>query len=81
VTAVLWSNGSIIKEKYTIIGPAGSGGMASVYKAEHIPFHELRALKVMNAEMSADEGLHPTLYTGGSPSQKASTPECRACGR
>ena len=57
VTSVLWSDGSIIKEKYRIVAQAGSGGMASVYKAEHIEFRELRALKVMNAEMGGDEAF------------------------
>ncbi len=53
----LWANGSVVREKYKIIGRAGAGGMATVFKAEHIQFKELRALKVMSADVARDESF------------------------
>ena len=50
-----WSEGKVVREKYRILARLGVGGMATVYKAEHLHFHELRALKVINPEMSGDE--------------------------
>jgi len=39
--------GTLIRGKYRIIAKLGRGGMGTVYKAEHIAFEEVRALKVM----------------------------------
>jgi len=50
-----WSEGKVVREKYRILARLGVGGMATVYKAEHLHFHELRALKVINPEMSGDQ--------------------------
>jgi serine/threonine-protein kinase len=47
----------VVREKYRILGEIGTGGMATVYKAEHIHFGEIRALKVMSSELAADESL------------------------
>jgi len=52
-----WANGTVVREKYRILGPIGAGGMATVYKAEHIHFHEVRALKVISAQLSGDSGF------------------------
>ena len=49
-----WSPGSIIRGKYRILDIIGEGGMATVYKAEHVHFGEIRALKVMSHELDAD---------------------------
>ena len=49
-----WSGGTIIRGKYQIIGKVGQGGMAAVYKAVHVRFKELRALKVINPELADD---------------------------
>jgi serine/threonine-protein kinase len=52
-----WSPGMVVREKYRIIGPIGAGGMATVYKAEHIHFREIRALKVISPALSGDDGF------------------------
>ena len=50
-----WSAGGVIRGKYRILNQCGAGAMAVVYKAEHIPFREVRALKVINAALANDE--------------------------
>ncbi|MGH9432537.1 MAG: protein kinase domain-containing protein, partial [Terriglobia bacterium] len=50
-----WSEGMVIRGKYRIMGKVGQGGMGAVYKAFHVTFDELRALKVMNPEILGDE--------------------------
>ena len=50
-----WSEGSIIRGKYKLIAKVGQGGMGSVYKALHLAFDEMRALKVIAPELLSDE--------------------------
>ena len=50
-----WTNGTVVRGKYRILGALGHGGMAEVYKALHVTFGEIRALKVMNADFLRDE--------------------------
>jgi serine/threonine-protein kinase len=52
-----WSPGMVVRDKYRIVGPIGAGGMATVYKAEHIHFREVRALKVISPALSGDDGF------------------------
>lgn len=49
-----WSEGNIIRGKYRILAKVGQGGMGAVYKATHVTFEELRAIKVMNPELLGD---------------------------
>src|SRR5579863_1057081 len=49
-----WSEGTVVRGKYQILAKVGQGGMGSVYKALHVHFEELRALKVMSPEFAAD---------------------------
>ena len=42
----------MIRGKYRIISAVGQGGMAVVYKAMHIRFKELRALKAISPELA-----------------------------
>ena len=49
-----WSEGTVIRGKYRILGKVGQGGMGAVYKAMHIKFDQVRALKVMTGDMAAD---------------------------
>jgi eukaryotic-like serine/threonine-protein kinase len=44
----------MIRGKYRILGKLGQGGMATVYKALHVGFDEVRALKVINQELASD---------------------------
>ena len=53
--AFSWTDGKIVRGKYQLIAKVGQGGMGSVYKALHIAFGELRALKVIAPELLADE--------------------------
>ena len=57
VGAVAWGEGTVVRGKYRILGKVGKGGMATVYKAIHTRFGELRALKVMNPELAGDEAF------------------------
>ena len=43
----IWTEGSVIRGKYRILSKVGQGGMGAVYKALHLAFDELRALKVI----------------------------------
>ena len=52
-----WAPDSIVRGKYRIIRSVGVGGMATVYQAEHVHFHEICALKVINPAMMHDEAL------------------------
>ncbi len=50
-----WSDGTVIRGKYRILAKIGQGGMGSVYKALHLAFDEMRALKVMSPELVTNE--------------------------
>ena len=43
----IWTEGGVIRGKYRILSKVGQGGMGAVYKALHLAFDELRALKVI----------------------------------
>jgi len=49
-----WADGAVIRGKYRILGKLGQGGMAAVYKALHVGFNEVRALKVIHPELASD---------------------------
>jgi serine/threonine-protein kinase len=51
----VWVEGSVIRGKYRILSKVGQGGMGTVYKALHLAFDELRALKVIAPEILHDE--------------------------
>jgi serine/threonine-protein kinase len=51
----VWAEGSVIRGKYRILSKVGQGGMGAVYKALHLAFEELRALKVIAPELLHDE--------------------------
>ena len=49
-----WAPGTMIRGKYRVLAKVGKGGMGVVYKATHIVFEEVWALKVMAAHLAAD---------------------------
>jgi serine/threonine protein kinase len=49
-----WAEGTLVHGKYRILAKVGQGGMASVYKAMHARFKEIRALKVISPELASD---------------------------
>ena len=53
-TPLSWSEGTVIRGKYRILDRIGQGGMAVVYKALHVRFEEVRALKVINPNLASD---------------------------
>jgi serine/threonine protein kinase len=55
VEALDWSEGMLIRSKYRILSKVAQGGMGAVYKARHVMFEELLALKVMNADLVRDD--------------------------
>jgi eukaryotic-like serine/threonine-protein kinase len=50
-----WAEGTVVRGKYQIIQKIGQGAMGAVYKALHMHFSELRALKVIAAGLSSDK--------------------------
>ncbi len=50
----MWTEGAVVRGRYRILSQIGKGGMATVYKAEHIHFREVRALKAINPEFTND---------------------------
>ncbi len=46
--------GMVIRGKYEVLSKVGSGGMASVYKARHVAFGEVVALKLVGTRLSGD---------------------------
>jgi serine/threonine-protein kinase len=49
-----WAVGSLVRGKYQILAKVGQGGMGTVYKAMHVHFNELRALKVISTELASE---------------------------
>jgi serine/threonine protein kinase len=47
--------GTTVRNKYQILEKIGVGGMATVYKAKHLTFGEIRALKVVASKLLDDE--------------------------
>jgi serine/threonine-protein kinase len=50
-----WVPGSLVRGRYRILSEIGSGGMGAVYKVKHTGFDEVRAMKVLNPELTFDE--------------------------
>jgi serine/threonine protein kinase len=46
--------GLIVRGKYEVLSKVGSGGMASVYKARHVAFGEVVALKLVGTRLAGD---------------------------
>ncbi|HEV7502375.1 MAG TPA: protein kinase, partial [Vicinamibacteria bacterium] len=49
--------GMVLRGKYEVLDKVGEGGMATVYRAKHLAFGEVRAIKVVSARLCDDEGL------------------------
>jgi eukaryotic-like serine/threonine-protein kinase len=49
--------GIVLRGKYELISKLGAGGMGAVYKARHLAFGEMRALKIIGSHLLADEGF------------------------
>jgi tRNA A-37 threonylcarbamoyl transferase component Bud32 len=47
--------GLVLRGKYEILEKIGAGGMGAVYKARHLAFGELRAIKFVNTQLIADQ--------------------------
>ena len=47
--------GMVLRGKYEILDKIGAGGMASVYRARHLAFNEVCAIKVVAGRLSDDE--------------------------
>jgi eukaryotic-like serine/threonine-protein kinase len=50
-----WSEGTVVRGKYKIIQKIGQGAMGAVYKALHMHFQEMRALKVISTKLASDK--------------------------
>jgi len=55
IQAEEWAEGTLVRGKYKIIQKIGQGAMGAVYKALHLHFQELRALKVIAAALASDK--------------------------
>jgi len=49
--------GMIIRDKYEILEKIGAGGMAAVYRARHLAFNEVCAIKVVGSRLLDDEAF------------------------
>jgi serine/threonine-protein kinase len=49
--------GITIRDKYLIMDKVGEGGMGAVYRARHLAFNEIRALKVVHSSLVEDRGF------------------------
>ena len=49
-----WGDGAVVRGKYRVLCKIGQGGMGAVYKAVHVRFEEVRALKVISPELASD---------------------------
>ena len=47
--------GALLRGKYEILKKLGAGGMGAVYKARHLAFDELRALKIIGGHLLENE--------------------------
>ncbi len=66
--------GMIIRGKYEILEKIGSGGMASVYRARHLHFDEIRAIKVVRSWMAEDASFVRRLRSEAMISRKLQHP-------
>jgi serine/threonine protein kinase len=69
-----WQPGDVVREKYRIIHKIGQGGMGAIYKAEHLIFEELRALKVLVPQLAYDEALVRSLQQEARITRRLSHP-------
>ncbi len=51
----IWTEGSVLRGKYRLLAKVGQGGMGAVYKALHLAFDEMRAIKVIAPELLSDD--------------------------
>jgi serine/threonine protein kinase len=47
--------GLVLRDKYEILERLGAGGMGTVYKARHVAFGEMRAIKVIDSHLIHDD--------------------------
>ena len=47
--------GVILRDKYEILERIGTGGMATVYKARHVTFNEIKAVKIVSNKLMDDQ--------------------------
>ena len=49
--------GMLLRGKYEILEKVGAGGMGAVYKARHVAFDEIRAIKFVSGHLATDESF------------------------
>src|SRR5258706_2314295 len=47
--------GAVLRGKYEVLQKLGAGGMGAVYKARHLAFGELKAIKVIGHHLTENE--------------------------
>jgi eukaryotic-like serine/threonine-protein kinase len=49
--------GTIVDDRYEVLGPLGEGGMGTVYKVRHVTLNRLFAMKALRRDLAADGAL------------------------
>lgn len=71
--------GTIIAERYEILGKIGTGGMADVYKAKDHKLNRFVAVKVLKPEFREDTTFILQIRSRGTGSSRPYTSEYRQC--
>jgi Protein kinase domain len=68
--------GQTVGDRYKIVEQIGIGGMASVYRAEHLLLHKPVAIKLLHADFDADPQIGPRFEREAIAAARLDHPNC-----
>ncbi len=68
--------GDLIDNRYRILEPLGQGGMAAVYRAEHIGIKREVAIKVLHGELVSDAAINERVMREAFATARMNHPNC-----